>query len=125
MREIIKQILADINAQSESADDGIVALATELAAGVSAEREAEISEALPVPYTLLDNATAQMDDEKIRVPRMVVATATKVNGAWTTSTQGRRMRRAKADCVVGVHTIADNEVCTLLRVVVLWRRARD
>ena len=131
MRELIDQVLEDINCESEfQPHEGwevdLVEFANELAAGVTAEREAEIAATLPVPYTRLAEATAEVSADKIRVPRMVIATATKASGGdWITSTQGRRMRRPKADCIVGSRTLVDNEYVTVVRFVILWRRARD
>ena len=123
---IAQQILEDINSVSRSDDETLVALADELAEGVTAEREAEITALLPAPYTIEEQASAQLG-ETIRVPRMTVVTATWTpDTEWVTSAaQGRRMRRKKADCVVGSYMLADNDFVMAARVVVLWRRDKD
>lgn len=123
---VVTQILEDINAVSRSEDENLIALADELAEGVDAEREAEITELLPFPYTIEEQATAQIG-ETIRVPRMTVVTASWTPDiGWVTSApQGRRMRRKKAECAVGSYMLADNDFVMAARVVILWRRDRE
>ena len=125
-QEVVDAILIDINSVSTTDDADVLAAAQELAEGVTAEREAEICDALPVPYTFLAPARAQLDDEKIRVPRAVntAASWTPENG-WNTGSVGRRLRQKKADCAVGVHVDLDlGGVVTILRIVVLWKRVK-
>ena len=101
-------------------------LAQELAQGVTAERDAEIAEALPVPYQKKVPARAQIDGEELTIPRCVIAQAARqAGGEWQTSTRGPRMGRAKAGCAVGVHVELDIPgVVEIVRVVILWRRDR-
>lgn len=125
MDELIEQVLTGINAVSRTEDAKLVEYAAEMAKGVTAEREIEIVSDLPVPYTAEVNATAQIDDEKIRVPRIATVTATKVGDApWETSIQMRRRKREKAECAVGVHMLYESDECTAVRIVILWKRAR-
>ena len=101
-------------------------LAQELAEGVTAERDAEIAESLPVPYQKKVPARAQIDGDELTIPRCVIAQAAReAGGEWKTSTQGPRMGRAKAGCAVGVHVELDIPgVVEIVRVVILWRRDR-
>ena len=119
----IAQILSEINAISLTDDQTIIALATELAEGVTDVEETEIVAQLPIPYTRVESATAELGEEKIRVPRMVLSTVTWTpSTGWITSETGRRMRKPKADCAVGSHVLVDNEHAVAARVVILWRR---
>ena len=95
MDELISQVLLEMNAVSRTEDAALVAYAEEMAAGVSAEREAEITADLPVPYTLEESATADLSGDTLRVPRMAVVTATKVGAGG-----GKRpgVRSASACC---------------------------
>lgn len=124
--ELIEDILDEINAVGEpSTDATLLAFANELAAGVTAEREAAIAAELAPAYTLKELATAQANQDFIRVPRMVVATASKVGGGeWTTSTQGRRMRREKGSCAVGLHVVFESDDFQVVKLAILWRRVK-
>ena len=125
MNGVIDQALAEINSLSQTDDPALVSAANELAAGVTAEREAEIAEALPVPYTMLQSSTADIHGAKIRVPRMVRVIGHKLPGGdWVTSTSGRKLGLEKADCAVGLHTVVANDYATVVNLVVLWRRVR-
>ena len=125
MSKLIDKIMEEINCVSGSTDPALVNAAEELARGVTAEREAEISEALPRPYTMLQSSTADVHGPKIRVPRMVRVSAHKIgNGEWITSTSGRRLGLKKEGCAVGSHTVVANDVATVKNLVVLWRRER-
>ena len=127
-KEVVDAILERVNSVSTTGDAGLIATANELAAGVTAEREAEIcAEELPIPYTFETPARAQIDGDTIRVPRSVnTAASWTPDGGWNTGTSmGRRLRRQKADCAVGVHVDLDiPDVVKILRIVVLWRRVK-
>ena len=126
LQSLTEEILRDINAVSVSADPVLMDYANELAAGVTAEREAEIAEALPAPYTLEESATAELGSDKIRVPRMTVVQASRAGDEeWITSASGRRMRRSKADCVVGYNVVADTEWYAVVKFAILWRRDKS
>ena len=122
--ELVETILQETQCVSETDDDALWVFAAELAEGVTAERDAEIAEALPVPYQKRVPARAQIDGDELTIPRCVIATATRVPGGdWITSTKGPRMGRTKAGCAVGVHVeLAIPDVVEIVRVVILWRR---
>ena len=124
--DVVDGILAEINATNEIFDAELLAIANELAAGVTAEREAELSEELPVPYTSLVNATAEMSDDKLRVPKAVYTHATYNQGEWLKTMRGGKLRRAKMDVVVG--TAVEFEMpeadLKIVRLVILWRRQK-
>ena len=122
----LEQIEADMQCVSYTDDSTLIAYAKELAEGVTAERDAEIAEALPVPYQKKVPARAQIDGDELTIPRCVYATASRAaGGEWITSTRGPRMGRAKAGCAVGVHTELDiPDVVEIVRVVILWRREK-
>ena len=128
--DLIETIMEETGCVS-AAEDGeqgeiLAAFAQELAEGVTAERDAEIAEALPVPYQKKVPARAQIDGDELTIPRSVTATASRgPDGDWITSTMGPRMGRAKAGCAVGVHVELDiPDVVEIVRVVILWRRDR-
>ena len=122
--DLIDTITEEIQCVSDTDNDALWDYAQELAEGVTAERDAEIAEALPVPYQKRVPARAQIDGEELTIPRCVIATATRVpGGEWITSTKGPRMGRVKAGCAVGVHVELDiPDVVEIVRVVILWRR---
>ena len=125
MDGVIETILTEINCETRNEDSDMVRVANELAAGVTAEREAEIAESLPRPYPMLESATADVHGPKIRVPRIATATAHQVgDGEWVTSTRGRRLCRKKADCAVGVHVVTANDFVCVVNIVVLWKRVK-
>ena len=128
--ELVETIMQETGCVS-AAEDGeqgqmLGAFAQELAEGVTAERDAEIAEALPVPYQKKVPARAQIDGDELTIPRCVIAQAAReAGGEWNTSTRGPRMGRAKAGCAVGVHVELDiPDVVEIVRVVILWRRDR-
>ena len=119
----IEQVLQELNVVSRTEVPALVDFAMDMAAGVTPEREAEIAEALPGPYTMRESATAEMGAEQIRVPRIsVVMVSWTPESGWLTSTSGRRLHRAKADAAIGVHVIFESEYAKAGRIVVLWRR---
>ena len=122
--DLIETIMQETQCVSATDDEVLAAVAQELAEGVTAERDAEIAEALPVPYQKKVPARAQIDGDELTIPRCVIATASRVPGAdWITSTKGPRMGRTKAGCAVGVHVeLAIPDVVEIVRVVILWRR---
>ena len=126
--ELVDQIFEEVGCVSETDDEDLEAFAQELAEGVTAERDAEIAELLPKPYTKKVPARAQIDGEELLIPRCVIATASRVPGEgseWITSARGPRLGKAKAGCVVGVHVELEiPDVVTIARVVVLWRREK-
>ena len=124
MKEIVERVLGEINSQGTSDDEAIQAFADELAGGVDAEREMEIAIQLPRGYTRKELLSAE-EGERVLLPRMLVVSAHKLPGKdWHTSTTGRGLRRRKEGCVVGVHTVVDNEHVTSLHMVVLWQRLK-
>ena len=125
--DVIETIMAETQCVSRLDDTALTAWAQELAEGVTAERDAEIAEALPVPYQKRVPARAQIDGDELTIPRAITATATRVpGGEWITSSRGPRMGRAKADCVVGVAVELDiPNVVEIIRFVILWRRHTD
>ena len=122
--DLLDTIIEEIQCVSETDDEALMAYAQELAKGVTAERDAEIAEALPVPYQKRVPARAQIDGEELTIPRCVIATATRVMGGdWITSTKGPRMGRVKAGCAVGAHVeLVIPDVVEIVRVVILWKR---
>ena len=125
--DVITQIMNETKCISSSDDETLAAFAQELAEGVTAERDAAIAEALPVPYQKKVPASAQIDGDELTIPRCVIATASRVpNSEWITSSQGPRMGRVKAGCAVGVHVELDLPgIVEIIRVVILWRRHTD
>ena len=126
---LVSMVLDQVNAQSAADDEMLSEFATELAGGVTAERDAEIAEALPGPYKMKVNASAQMatsDEDRLTIPRVVYVTASQVNGGdWNTSSMyGKRQRAPKMDCAVGVHTDLELENIRIMRLAILWRRAK-
>ena len=121
---LVETIKSETNCVSDAEDVSLQGFAQELAEGVTAERDAAIAEALPVPYTKRVNARAQIDGDTLLIPRAVIATASRAEGGdWITSTQGPRLARPKAGCVVGVHEeFVLPGVVEIVRVVILWRR---
>ena len=107
-------------------DAALMAAAQELAEGVTAERDAEIALALPVPYSMRVPATAQLDGDELTVPRALRLGASSTGGEWNLgSMQGRRQRVEKRACAIGVHVALDiPQVVTIVEAVVLWRRAQ-
>ena len=100
----------------------ILAAAQELAEGVTAEREAEISADLPVPYAMRVPATAQLDGEELTVPRALRVDASNTGDGWNVGMQGRRQGLAKRDCAIGMHVDLDIPGVTIVNAVILWRR---
>ena len=123
-KELVDRIMQETDCVSMADDDALTAAAQELAEGVTAERDAEIAEALPVPYQKKVPARAQIDGDELTIPRCVIAQASRVPGEdWITSSQGPRMGRTKAGCAVGVHEdLVIPGVVEIVRVVILWRR---
>ena len=123
--ELVQTILNETQCVSTTDDAQLTAYAQELAEGVTPERDAEIADALPVPYQKKVPARAQLDGDELTIPRCMYIQASKVGeGDWNTSSRGPRMGREKADCAVGVHTELELEGILIVRVVVLWRRAK-
>ena len=124
--DLIATILEETGCVSGAENGELADFAQELAEGVTAERDAEIAEALPVPYQKRVPARAQIDGDELTIPRCVIAQASRqAGGEWKTSTRGPRMGRAKAGCAVGVHVELDIPgVVEIVRVVILWRRDR-
>ena len=124
--DLIETIMQETQCVSSTDDAELAAYAQELAEGVTAERDAEIAEALPVPYSKKVPARAQLDGDTLTIPRCVIAQASRQgDGEWHTSTRGPRMAREKAGCAVGVHVELDIPgVVEIVRVVILWRRVK-
>ena len=124
--DLIETIMQETHCVSPTDDESLTAYAQELAERVTAERDAEIAELLPVPYQKKVPARAQIDGDTLTIPRCVIATASRAEGGeWITSTRGPRLGRAKAGCAVGVHVELDIPgVVEIVRVVILWRRDR-
>ena len=124
--DLIETILKETQCGSRSYDPNLNTLAQELAEGVTAERDAEIAESLPVPYQKKVPARAQLDGDFLTIPRCVIATASRADGGeWITSTKGPRMGKPKADCAVGVHEeLVIPGVVEIVRIVILWRREK-
>ena len=123
---VVARILEEINAENEIFDAELVGIANELAAGVTAEREAELAEALPGAYVSSVNARAQDDGDKIRVPKAVYTHATYNQGAWLKTMSGGKLRRVKMDVVVGAAVEFEMPEADLkiVRLVILWRRKK-
>ena len=126
---LVEMVLEQINAESTADSDMLSELATELAGGVTAERDAEIAEMLPGPYKMKVNASAEMaqsEDDMLTIPRVVYVTASQVDGGdWNTSSMyGKRQRAPKMDCAVGVATDLELENIRIMRLAILWRRAK-
>ena len=123
-KDLVERIMQETDCVSMADDDALTAAAQELAEGVTAERDAEIAEALPVPYQKKVPARAQIDGDELTIPRCVIAQASRVPGEdWITSTQGPRMGRTKAGCALGVHEeLVIPGVVEIVRIVILWRR---
>ena len=124
--DLVDTIMDEAGCVSHSHDERLASFAQELAEGVSAERDAEIAEALPVPYQKRVPARAQIDGEELTIPRCVIAQASRVPGEdWVTSTKGPRMGRTKAGCAVGIHVELEiPDVVEIVRMVILWKRDR-
>ena len=124
--DLVETIMQETHCVSATDSVALTAFAQELAEGVDAERDAEIAEALPVPYQKKVPARAQLDGDMLTIPRCVIAQASRqADGEWHTSTKGPRMAREKAGCAVGVHVELDIPgVVEIVRVVILWRRAK-
>ena len=124
--DVVATIMEETQCVSTTEDEALAAIAQELAMGVTAERDAEIAAALPVPYTKRVPARAQLDGDTLLIPRAITATASRAAGGdWITSTKGPRMGRAKAGCAVGVHVELEIPgVVEIVRVVILWRREK-
>ena len=125
--DLVETIMHETDCVSDAPEDsGLFAVAQELAEGTTAERNAEIAEALPVPYQKKVPARAQIDGDELTIPRCVIAQAAReAGGEWKTSTRGPRMGRQKGGCAVGVHVELDIPgVVEIVRVVILWRRER-
>ena len=122
--ETIMQETGCVSEAEPETDAALWAYAQELAEGVTAERDAEIAAALPVPYQKRVPARAQIDGDELIIPRCVIAQASRAaGGEWNTSTRGPRMGRSKAGCAVGFHVELDIPgVVEIVRVVILWRR---
>ena len=123
--ELAERIMAETQCRSMTDDPTLVGYAEELAAGVTPERDAEIANSLPVPYQKKVPATAQLDGDELTIPRCMYIQASKVGeGEWNTATRGLRLGREKADCAIGIHTEYNQHGVTILRIVILWRRAK-
>ena len=124
--DFLEQIENEVQCVSFTDDPTLIAYAKELAEGVTAERDAEIAEALPKPYQKKVPARAQLDGDELTIPRCVYVTASRAAGGdWITSTKGPRMGRVKAGCAIGVYTeLHIPDVVEIVRVVILWRRDR-
>ena len=132
MDQLVSEVLEDLNVQSMSVTDldlrkELDDYALELAEGVTPERDAEIANALPRPYQMKLPARAQLDGEMLTCPRVAYVDASKVpGGKWQTSAaRGQRLSKVKDGAVVGLHVALDiPDVVTIVRLAVLWRRAR-
>ena len=126
-QEVIDGIMSTINGQNIIENEELQGIADELAAGVTAEREAELAMELPAPYRQSFNARAEISDEKIICPRATYTAANSVAGVWNYSTHGRKMARPKIDCVFGVAVDLDMPEAELLivKIVVLWKRDKS
>ena len=122
--DLINTIMEETQCVSTTDDAELLVYAQELANGVTAERDAEIAESLPVPYQKKVPARAQIDGDYLTIPRCVIATASRADGGdWITSTKGPRMGKTKAACAVGVHEeLVIPGVVEIVRIVILWKR---
>ena len=125
-QEVIDGILADINAANEIHDEELVAIANELAAGVTGDREAELAGELPAAYTSRIAARAQLDGDTLHVPKAAYTHAVWNQGEWVKTMRGSKLRRPKMDAVVGVAVELDlpDADLKIVNVVVLWRREK-
>ena len=126
-QHVIDGIMSTINGQNIIENEELQAIADELAAGVTAEREAEVAMELPAPYRQSFNARAEISNEKIICPRCTYTAATRIGDTWNYSTHGRKMARPKTDCVFGVAVDLDLPEASLLivKIVVLWKRDKS
>ena len=124
--ELIETITQETQCVSMADDQTLNEFAQELAEGVTAERDAMIADALPVPYQKKVPARAQLDGDFLTIPRCVIATASRAEGGdWITSTKGPRMGKTKAGCAIGVHEeLVIPGVLEIVRIVILWRREK-
>ena len=122
--QMIDQVLDDLNCRSRTDDADLLAAAQELAEGVTAEREAEIAAALPVPYARRVPARAQLDGDFLTVPRSAIVDASLIDGVFRSSAMGKKLRAPKMAAAVGFHTVVSGDWGTIYRIVVLWRRAK-
>ena len=122
--QMIDQVLTDLNCESRTDDADLLAAAQELAEGVTAEREAEIAAALPVPYARRVPARAQLDGDFLTVPRSAIVDATLIDGVFRSGAMGKKLRAPKMAAAVGFHTVVSGAWGTIYRIVVLWRRAK-
>ena len=130
---LVSSVMDDLRVESfgvldQAMQDKLQATANELAAGVTPERDAEIAESLPVPYTMKLPARAQLDGDNLLCPRVSYVDASLVPGEhWNIgSAVGRRLRRAKEGAVAGIHVELDiPDVVKIVRIAVLWRRLSD
>ena len=121
--DMIEQVLHDLNASPfKTMDPTLNTVAQELAEGVTAEREAEIAAALPAPYARRVPARAQIDGDYLTVPRAAIISANLIDGVFTSSARGRKLRAPKRECAVGFHTEVTGDWGSIFRIVVLWRR---
>ena len=124
-RDLINQVIKETQCRTITANLELVAYAQELAEGVTAARDEAIAKALPVPYQKRVPARAQLDGDELVIPRCVYVQASKVgDGKWNTSSRGPRMARVKAECAIGVHTELEIGDVQIVRIVILWRRAK-
>ena len=127
--DLLEQIEGELNVVGAYGDDDDVkALAEELADGVTPERDAEIAELLPVPYTIKVPARAQLDGDMLRCPRVAYVDASLVPGEdWVTSSaRGRRLRREKTGAYMAFNVELDiPNVVKIVKVAVLWRPSKD
>ena len=132
MDDLVKEVLEDLNVQSLGVPDPdlhqqLQEYADELADHVTPERDAEIALDLPHPYRMRLPARAQLDGDELICPRVAYVDASKVaNGPWQTSAaRGQRLSRVKEGAFVGYHVELEIEdTVTIVRLAVLWRRAR-
>ena len=122
--QMVDQVLADLNCESRTDDVLLVAAAQTLAEGVTAEGEAEIAAALPVPYARRVPARAQLDGDFLTVPRSAIVDATLIDGVFRSSAMGKKLRAPKMAAAVGFHTEVSGDWGSIFRIVVLWRRAK-
>ena len=124
-RDLINQVVEETQCHTLTTNPGLVAYAQELAEGVTAARDEVIAKELPVPYQKRVPARAQIDGDELVIPRCVYVQASKVGDAkWNTSSRGPRMGRVKDGCAIGVHTELEIGDVTIVRMVILWRRAK-
>ena len=126
VEQMVDQVCEELNVSSRvSGESLLVLIAAELAAGVTAERDAEIAGELPAPYTARLAARAQIDGDTIHVPRVIYVDASVIPGRdLMTSARGRRQAKAKRDVAVGIHTVISGDWGTIYRFAVLWRREK-